>query len=159
MALSNAVSYDVIVKLQDRGPVNGTPMALALVDVTTLARRFQTATRIGKRLDVSGFGTSNRYRPGKGMDEITLELLIEYAGRMTLKAGNYCQVTKLIGENDEIGYIGYLESLEDDINDDAEAIQRLVICGPADGGEITTMRGSLADESESGKKVKAGANA
>jgi hypothetical protein len=136
MALSNAISEDVIVQVQDRGPVDGSAAALSIVTVTTLARRLQVSKRVGKRIDVSGFGSTNNFRPGKRMWEITLEILIAYAGRIATVEGNYFQVEYTIGSNSEEQFIGFVESDEDDINDDAEAIQRLVIVGPVDGGAL-----------------------
>lgn len=154
MALSNAVSYDVVVGIKDRGPVAGSPVAGAVTVITTLCRRIQNAQRIGKRIDVSGFGTSNRYRPGKEMAEVTLETLISYSGRITLTIGHYIEVAETIGANTPESFTGFLESMEDDINDDSEAIQRLVIVCPADGGpELTGFGSESAEES----KAKSGA--
>lgn len=134
MALSNAIASDVIVQIQDRGAVDGSPATLSVTTVTTLARRLSIQSRVGKRIDVSGFGVASNFRPGKTMTEVTLEILVAYSGRISLTIGNYVQVEYTIGGNSEVLFIGFLESVEDDINDESEVIQRLTIVGPVDGG-------------------------
>ena len=134
MALSVVTYAAVVVDLQDRGPVDGSPATLSVTTVTTLARRISIANRVNKRISVAGFSTTDSFRPGKTMWEITLEILIAYSGRTSLTAGNYGQVEFTAGSNAEVKYCGMIESTEDDVNDESEAVQRIVIVGPVDGG-------------------------
>lgn len=137
MALSNAISADTVVEIQDRGSVDGTPTALSVVTITGIMRRLNVAKRSGKRISVSGFGTTDKFRPGKTMFEINMEMLIPVASRIAFVEGDYISVEHTIGTNAEEKYAGYLESAEDEIVDDSECLVRLVIVGPADGGTTT----------------------
>jgi hypothetical protein len=133
MALSSIIASDIVIKFIDRGPADGsgtgTPAA-----VTVKCRNFSVQDMVGKKIQVAGFGTLNKYRPGKLDVEADLELYIDYTGGpVTAVVGHYAQIAyTLAGQTEVVSGELLIISNRVGAQDDEAGIQFIRLEGLAD---------------------------